>query len=251
MKDSITGILHQTRDIYNAIAGDFSGTRGKWWKGFGDFNKYVKPGDHVLDLGCGNGRMAGIFLDPPVSYLGLDNSEELIKIARKRFENNPEIRFETEDVLDLHLEKGKYSLVLLLAVLHHIPSKELRLKVLRDVFSCLKPGGRLVLSSWNLWQVRGSFNFRFRYWKHLFNFKEKRKRGVWSLNDAFVPWKANLPKGSWHLRYVHSFIKGETKRLLGKAGFEIEEIGYKKKGEKANILTGDLLLAVARKPLAR
>ncbi|MEK7167706.1 MAG: class I SAM-dependent methyltransferase, partial [Patescibacteria group bacterium] len=170
MSKLINKILHQTRDIYNAIAGDFSSTRGKWWKGFGNFSQYVKPGDSVLDLGCGNGRMADIFSDSQVSYLGLDNSEELIKIARKRFENNPKVKFEAGDILDLHLEKGKYSLVLLIAVLHHIPTKELRLKVLRDVFSCLKPGGRLVMSNWNLWEIFGSFNYRFRYWKHLFNF---------------------------------------------------------------------------------
>ncbi len=245
MSKLINKILHQTRDIYNAIAGDFSSTRGKWWKGFGNFSQYVKPGDSVLDLGCGNGRMADIFSDSQVSYLGLDNSEELIKIARKRFENNPKVKFEAGDILDLHLEKGKYSLVLLIAVLHHIPTKELRLKVLRDVFSCLKPGGRLVMSNWNLWEIFGSFNYRFRYWKHLFNFFEKGRRGVWSFKDAFVPWKMSSP--NWHLRYVHSFSLGETKKLLRKAGFEVERINYEKRGEKASVWNGDLLLSVVVK----
>jgi len=236
-------ILAQTRDIYNAIAPDFSDTRGKWWQGFGGFNKYVKPGDRVLDLGCGNGRMAEIFSDSGIEYLGVDNSEELIKIAQARFTDKSWVNFTVGDVLDFKLA-DKFNLVLLIAVLHHLPTRALRLKVLKNIYNSLQPGGRLVASNWNLWQVSGEKK-KIRYWRYLFNYREKIKRGVWSLSDALVPWK---PLSGNNLRYVHSFRSGELKRLLKQAGFEIEKIGFEdQKGNKATIFTGVNSLAVAVK----
>ena len=260
-------ILAQTRDIYNAIAPDFSDTRGKWWQGFGSFNKYVQPGDRVLDLGCGNGRMAEIFADSQIEYLGIDNSEELIKIAKARFADKPWANFMVGDVLSVipgltrnpascslnsHITQNNkkenkndgYNLVLLIAVLHHIPTRALRLQVLKNIYNSLQPGGRLVTSNWNLWQISGEKK-KFRYWSYLFNYREKIKRGIWGLSDALVPWK---PLKGENLRYVHSFRRGELKKLLMQAGFKIEKIGFEdQKGNKATIFTGVNSLAVAVK----
>jgi SAM-dependent methyltransferase len=240
-------ILAQTRDIYNAIASDFSDTRGKWWQGFGSFNKYVQPGDRVLDLGCGNGRMAEIFADSQIEYLGIDNSEELIKIAKARFADKPWANFMVGDALSITpglTRNDKYDLVLLIAVLHHIPTRTLRLQVLKNIYNSLQPGGRLVTSNWNLWQVSGEKK-KFRYWRYLFNYREKIKCGIWGLSDALVPWK---PMKEDNLRYVHSFLSGELKRLLKQAGFKIEKIGFEdQKGNKATIFTGVNSLAVAVK----
>jgi len=291
-------IINQNKEIYNQIAKDFSGTRKKSWQGFENFSQYVKAGDRVLDLGCGNGRMADIFQNKKVEYLGIDNSEELIKIARERFRDKSWIRFEVGDVIKLSSRGAEgdvgipsdiegdgiatvtsfprndnFNLVLMIAVLHHIPTKELRLKILQDAFTLLKPGGRLVISNWNLWQIfschcerspkgearqsrffnsRSSRSLRslrmtkrFRYYKYLFNYVEKFRQGDWNMSDAFVPWK---PLGGNNLRYIHSFGKSELKRLLKRAGFKIEKIGFESKnGRPAMILTGDNLLAVAVK----
>ncbi|MFA6594137.1 MAG: class I SAM-dependent methyltransferase [Candidatus Buchananbacteria bacterium] len=247
-------ILEQTKEFYNEIALDFSDTRGRWWRGFGDFAKYVRPGGKVLDIGCGNGRMAEIFADSKAGYLGIDNSEELIKIARERFKDKPWAKFEVGDMLELEsrnpayrsgrLKVESYDLVLLVAVLHHLPSKKLRLQTLENIFSILKPGGRLVMINWNLWQAFG-WKKKFRYYRYLFNWPEKIKRGVWGVSDAFVPWK---PAGEETKRYIHSFAKGETRRLLKQAGFIIEELEFKAKSEdKKGIMHGDNLLAIAVK----
>lgn len=236
-------ILEQTKEIYNAIAPDFSDTRGKWWQGFGGFNQYVEPSDKVLDLGCGNGRMAEIFADSQIEYLGVDNSEELIKIAKQRFADKSWIRFGVADALTIDYQ-DQFDLVLMMAVLHHVPTKELRLRALKNVYNSLKPGGRLVISNWNLWQVFGDRK-KFRYWRYLWDYKEKTKRGVWGVSDAFVPWK---PLAGDNLRYVHSFRKREMKRLLKGVGFEVEKIDFEnKQGERASIITGCNLLAVAVK----
>ncbi|MEI6288192.1 MAG: class I SAM-dependent methyltransferase [bacterium] len=241
--NKVNTILTQTRNIYNTIAPDFSDTRGKWWQGFGGFHQYTKPGDKVLDLGCGNGRMADIFEGKNINYLGIDNSEELIKIAKERFKNKTWVSFEVGDATDT-LPANNFDLVLILAVLHHIPTQQLRLKILTNTYNSLKPGGHLVISTWNLWQATdGKKNFR--YFKHLFNYQQKIKHGIWNLSDALVPWK---PLASKNLRYVHSFHQSELKKLLLQAGFEIDWISYEKKdGTKTDIFHGDNLMAVAVK----
>ncbi|MFA6525823.1 MAG: methyltransferase domain-containing protein [Candidatus Buchananbacteria bacterium] len=245
-RQNVNRILEETPKIYNEIAADFSDTRGKWWEGFGDFAKYVKRGDNVLDLGCGNGRMAQLFDNSGVEYLGLDNSQELIEIAQNRYKNKSDFKFEVADAVDLHLASNQFDLELMIAALHHIPTRALRLKILKDLYQALKPGGRLVISNWNLWNVNGRKYFR--YYPYLFNLVEKFNLGVYNISDAFVPWKANLRQSEWHVRYVHSFTKREMKNLLTSAGFSIDYLSYASKSRgSVSILTGDNLLAIAVK----
>ncbi|MFA6918668.1 MAG: class I SAM-dependent methyltransferase [Patescibacteria group bacterium] len=237
-QDKVNKILRETHDIYNTIAGDFSVTRAKWWHILDELRGFVQDGDRVLDLGCGNGRLAELFLDKNVSYLGVDSSEELIKIAREKFANKKNIKFEVGDIIKLDVTASQsFNLVFMLAVLHHIPTKELRLKILADIYKLLKPGGTLVMSNWNIFGIK-------KYRPMIVDYKYKLSQGVWSFKDVFIPWK---PIGAESRRYVHSFAKGEMKNLLQKAGFEIQEIYYENKGTKTSFWNGYNLMAIARK----
>jgi len=236
---AIKHILKQTHQTYNLIAGDFSETRSKWWQGFGDLAKYVKAGYKVLDVGCGNGRMAELFLDSKVNYLGLDDSQNLIKIAKDKFKDYKQIEFEVANALDFKVA-AKYDLALCIAVLHHIPSHPYQLKALMNIADSLKPGGKLIISTWNLFK----WDYFNRYGLSLFNLKNKIKYGVWSFNDFFVPWKKTGPVQA---RYAHSFTKSELKKLLIQAGFEIEEIYFKNGLKKVSMLAGKNLFAIAVK----
>lgn len=56
--------------------------------------KHVKPGENVLDAGCGYGRLAELF--EPVQYMGVDFSPEFIARAKQLY---PEFRF-TQSLLE-------------------------------------------------------------------------------------------------------------------------------------------------------
>jgi len=126
-KDYAKKILEETRENYNIISQDFSRTRNKFWEEMGFISKYVNDNEKVLDLGCGNGRLYELFQDKTIDYCGVDFSEKLIDIAKKRY---PQFKFQVADALNLPFPADYFDKVFSIAVLHHIPSKELRLKFL-------------------------------------------------------------------------------------------------------------------------
>lgn len=154
-----------------------------------------------------------------------------------RGRQNSKFRFVVADALDLPFEDKSFDLVFAIALLHHIPSKELRLKVLRNCFRVLKPDGFLILTVWNLWQPK--LLLKYKIWSMIFGWRPK---GL-DWKDIWIPWK--LPQGQVQ-RYYHAFTAGEMKRLLKKAGFKIEELSYVKKGQPAKWFNGWNLAMIAR-----
>lgn len=54
-------ILEKTKRDYEQLAEEFSNTRANLWFELQELAKYVKGGDKILDLGCGNGRLYELF----------------------------------------------------------------------------------------------------------------------------------------------------------------------------------------------
>src|SRR5215471_19595230 len=130
--------------------------------------EYIKPrpGDKVLDIGCGPGDMLASL--PGVHYLGIDISEKYIEAAKKRFRAKG--RFSCGDVgtATVEQEKGTFHLVLATGVLHHLDDQRAgRLFELARL--ALRPGGRLItydgcyvpeqsrIAAWVLSKDRGKF----------------------------------------------------------------------------------------------
>jgi ubiquinone/menaquinone biosynthesis C-methylase UbiE len=201
-------ILDKTVLDYNSIADKYSRVREKNWKEFDFlFDKYLSSGDRVADLGCGNGRFYSSFKNKNVDYLGIDVSDKLIEIARK---NYPEAKFEVSSVEKMN--DKSFDKVYSIAVLHHIPSYELRLNFLKEIKRILKDDGKLILTVWNL--------------------KEKLKqRSIWDWfrldrGDVFLPWYGSKDT------YFHCFNLEELIQLGKEAGFEVVNKGEILVGEK-------------------
>lgn len=208
-------ILEETRKNYNLISKDFSGTRNKFWEEMSFISAYVRDGDKVLDLGCGNGRLSEIFQGKKIDYYGVDFSEKLIEIAKKRY---PQLKFQVADALNLPFPDNFFDKVYSIAVLHHIPSKELRIQFLRETKRVLKPGGTVILSVWN-----------FPFFKKLASLI---KFGKLDSGDVFVSWGRNF------FRYVHVFFKQELISLFRQADFKKIKIRKirRKSSKESNLL---------------
>ena len=228
MKKEAIQIIRKTREDYNTIAIEFSKTRflpsGIKLRLLKDIKKNTK----VLDLGCGNGLIAMRVIKAGASYVGTDISQKLIKIAKNKFKEEIKkgwARFFVADAAkELPFEDNYFDRVFCFAVLHHIPSDELRLKLLGEVKRVLKNGGEARFIVWNLMNKWPRERFKIK--EQLKNLKSRYEKG-----DVFVPWKA--VGGKVVSRYLHAFTKKELLNLARSVGFQNIKIDfYNRVGQK-------------------
>lgn len=93
----------------------------------------------VLDLGCGNGALAKELADRGHDVTGMDASEELLEIAKKKYSG---IRFIHGDAADFHTDKP-FDVVFSNAVFHWI-DKEKQADMISCVWDALNPGGQFI-----------------------------------------------------------------------------------------------------------
>jgi len=202
----------------------FSRTRYSLPQDLVALNAYMVPGERVLDLGCGNGRFSTLVAAE--DYVGADISQELIRQAQAA---HPDKRFVLVEPLNLPFEDALFDKVFCLAVIHHVPSENLRLRFLGEIRRILKPGGELILTAWYLLHkpnVRAA----------LVKTAVARLVGLGDLDpgDSFIPFKD--PGGVVLAdRYVHAFSLRELEALVEAAGFEMLSAGLVRRGRNRNI----------------
>lgn len=176
----------------------------------------------VLDLGCGNGRLLNVLQNYDIAYTGIEQSPALAKHAREKIkrENIAGAKIITDDIIALLTKKNHTSktmphtfpLILLIAVLPHIPSRQLRVSVLRGIRSRLAENGRLIITCWNLRQ-------------HPKHKRAVRKHAILKLlsknnmefgDVVFTGFRSQTP------RYYHAYTKRGLRMELQRAGFIIE-----------------------------
>jgi SAM-dependent methyltransferase len=99
-----------------------------------------KPGDHILDIGCGPAEILALM--PDTHYVGYDPSTQYIRYARKKFGNRGQFfvgRFGTDDLT----KHEHFDIGILIGVLHHLDDIEAN-NLLALLRSALRPGARLV-----------------------------------------------------------------------------------------------------------
>lgn len=93
----------------------------------------------VVDLGCGNGALTKKLADKGYSVMGIDASEDMLRIAGQQY---PEFAFRQGNALDFSLEE-KADVIFSNAVFHWIDGDKQE-QMLQNIASQLKPGGQLV-----------------------------------------------------------------------------------------------------------
>lgn len=97
-----------------------------------------KPGDRVLDVGCGTGHLTSRIARAGAVVIGLDSSEEMIATARSEY---PDIEFVVADVANFDLGQS-FDAIFSNATLHWVHRAE---EAARCMARALRPGGRFVV----------------------------------------------------------------------------------------------------------
>ncbi len=96
----------------------------------------------VADLGCGTGTLSLLLADEGYAVDGVDVSPEMVRLARQKGGDRPDVRFAEADASNPPLEPHTFDVVLCRHVLWAMPDPAAALQRWIDL---LAPGGRLLL----------------------------------------------------------------------------------------------------------
>jgi SAM-dependent methyltransferase len=153
----------------------------------------LRPGERLLDVGCGTGELAMMAArivsarSGSGEAIGIDATPGMIQIARRRaHETGSAARFELGVAEALPLADGMAQAVTSSFFFHHLPS-EVKREAMREMWRVLAPGGRLVITDYG--------------WA----------RGIVGLTASF-PMRFNFHE------YVRGQLNGELERLIAFEG---------------------------------
>ena len=221
-------LLELNRRFYNQFGDSFSATRQRLQPGVRRVLGSISANDSVLDLGCGNGLFLRELhsLGHRAPLLGADFSLPLLREA----ESTPGVEFRAVNLARLSLASDQFSatggwdFITMFATLHHIPSREVRLDILRTVRKLLNPNGKFILSNWQFLNSE-KLKARVQPWERV---------GLSALDvdegDYLLDWRS----GGEGLRYAHQFSEKELLGLAGQAQMKVEA-GFLSDGENGRL----------------
>uniref|UniRef100_A0A6C0DAI0 Methyltransferase type 11 domain-containing protein n=1 Tax=viral metagenome TaxID=1070528 RepID=A0A6C0DAI0_9ZZZZ len=180
--------------IYNAIANEFNRTRGYMWTGVKQFLDSIPTNSTVLELGSGNGK--NMLYRKDLNFTGIDISIEQVKICISKGLNVTE-----GNITNLLFEDNKFDYIICIATYHHLDNDIDRKKSLDEMYRCLKPDGKILISVWAMEQPEYS-------------------RNKFSESDTYVTWKHK------YKRYYHIYKEGQLEEEINRLNnnFTIEYI---------------------------
>ena len=105
-------------------------------------NKYIKPGDSVIEIGAGTGRYSHALARQGYCVDAVELVEHNIEIFRKNTMPNEDITVAQGNALDLSaFSSDKYDITLLLGPLYHLYTIEDKRQAIREAIRVTKPGG--------------------------------------------------------------------------------------------------------------
>lgn len=148
------GIKTEARDYFDNTAGVYDVKHGVTSPGqFHNFARHyepflgraIRPGSHVLEIGCGTGWYTRWLMDRGCTVVGMDISPKMLERARARCPGGTFVVGDCEDpmgVLDESIAAGRFDVILGVNTFCYYPNKAAALARYRQL---LRPQGQIVL----------------------------------------------------------------------------------------------------------
>ena len=180
-------------------------------------HQYVKPGESIIDLGCGTGRAVRRLVHSGFDAVGVDLSQTMLDESLTRIGADVQGSYSAVRAnlveLDCFRNESFDVALCLFSTLGMIRGHDHRQLVLQHASRILKSGGRLILQVHNYWAH--SFDAEGPWWM-LRNLVRTWFRRDVEIGDKFYPYRG-IPN-----MYLHSFTKRRLWRMLRVAGLEVE-----------------------------
>ena len=138
----------QVKDFYNTHWERFDISRVRIWKYVKEFTSTLPKESTVLDVGCGNGKNIKYMLDNQIQASGIDFSEKLVQVCRKK-----DLDVCYGDTLDIPYPDNTFDNIISIAVVHHLKEEEDRIQAIEEMIRICKPGGKILISMWSVEQT--------------------------------------------------------------------------------------------------
>lgn len=185
------------KEVYQEIAPHFSNTRTYKWSWVIDFLDSLKTDSIVYDLGCGNGRNMD---HGSLKFIGIDNCENFVSICK-----NKNLSVINSNITKIPLNNNSADAIICIAVFHHLSSTENRIQSLLEMKRLVKPGGKILISTWSI------------------NQPQKTRRTFNNYGNNIVLWNSY---GKLYERYYYIFKLDEIKELIKRVGLIILNYDY-------------------------
>lgn len=196
--------------FYQQIGQEFDQTRLKSWQGWLNLLPHIWQLEQpisILDLGGGNGRFGEFVAEKTFveKYLEVDFSSTLLNSAKKKLLRGAFIEGDLTEASTFQKIEGKFDLISLIAVLHHIPSFEARVQLLKRAAKFLKPNGLLIFTAWQFMNIPPLVE-RIIPWE---KYTQVDKNQI-EEHDYLLDWQ----RGQHAIRYCHLINRQEIERLI-------------------------------------
>lgn len=187
--------------VYNKIAPYFDKTRISIWESVRAFLDAIPSGSTILDNACGNGKNM-LYRHTDLHATGIDISEEQVKICL-----NKHLDVCVASMTCLPFANERFDAIICIAAYHHLKTLAERCQAICEMYRCLRPGGKALVTVFAMEQEPGS-------------------RFAFTSSDELVPW--TTPDGVVYMRYYHIYKRGELEKEINDfcPAFVIESCKY-------------------------
>lgn len=192
------------------------------------FQRYAQiPVREVLDLGCGTGRIAALLADAGYDLVALDNSPEMLNIAREHNAGRNTLLL-CQDMRDFELYGTVQAVYSSFDCLNYLRTAEDLRRVFSLVHLYLEPGGVFVFdvnTLYRLGTVFGENTFTYEFEDGLLLWRnEPGKRSCRFVLDWFEEQEdgSYLRSSETQVEYVHS--SRTLRSLAAETGFSVEAV---------------------------